>query len=213
MEHPYTDTLVASGNLDLESFSDEINRLLKLSWGEDWGEFQLEEPTGNDPEEIKLPIITYDFLERVRSKSHPSLDPVHFDTFVDEENEQLVKVYRSWFDVEFIFSTYHTSNREALQISSDLEAFLFTYKSHLKRLGLSEIIFQKELRPSVKTKWSKQVVQRQLLYLVRIERITQVRSDVIKDITMRDTDVVPTSPLFGGSKMLGHYLEQQKIKP
>lgn len=214
MEHPYTDTLVAEGNLDLEAFSDEINRLLKLSWGDDWGDFQLEEPTGNDPDDIALPIITYDFLERVRSASHPSLDPVHFDSFTDEPNRQIVKLYRSWFDVELVFSAFHTSNREAIQLTSDLEAFLFTYKSHFKKLGLSELIFKKELKPTVKTRWSKQVVHRQLQYLVRIERITQVRSGVINDITMRDTDVEPTSPLFGGSKMLGHYLEQhKKIKP
>lgn len=203
------DTLVASGNIDIEELTDEIDRLLKMSWGEDWGTFQLDEPLGNDPEEISIPIITYDFQERVRSESHRSLDPILFDTIVDTENKQIVKLYRSWFDISLVFSAYHTSNRECLRLMAELEAFLFAYKGHFKNLGISDLIFQKEVKPTVKTRWSTKVVERQILYLVRIERITKIRSSVINDIAMKDTSRT-NSPLYGGSKMMDHYLAQHK---
>lgn len=205
----FADTLVASGNLDVEGLTDEIGRLLKMSWGEDWGTFQLDEPLGNDPEQISIPIITYDFQERVRSESHRSLDPILFDTVVDTENKQIVKLYRSWFDICLVFSAYHTNNRECIQLMSELEAFLFAYKGHFKNLGISDLIFQKEVKPTVKTRWSTQVVERQIQYLVRIERITQVRSGVINDITMKDTTTTK-SPLYGGSAMMDHYMAQHK---
>lgn len=205
----FAETLVASGNLDIEQFTDEINRLLKMSWGEDWGNFQLDEPVGNEPENIPIPVITYDFTERIRSATHRSLDPILFDTIVDKDNSQIVKLYRSWFDICFVFSVYHISNKECIKILSELEAFLFAYKGHFKNLGVSEMIFQKEVKPTVKTRWSTQVVQRQVEYLVRIERITQVRSNVIKDITMTDTSTT-NSPLHGQSKMMDHYMALQK---
>lgn len=205
----FADTLVASGNLDVEQLTDEIGRLLKMSWGEEWGSFQLDEPLGNDPEEILIPIITYDFLDRVRSETHRSLDPILFDSFVDKDNNQVVKLYRNWFDINLVFSAYHINNKECIQLISELEAFLFAYKGHFKNLGISDLIFQREVKPTVKTRWSKQVVQRQIQYLVRIERITQVRSNVVKDIAMRDTTLTNSS-LHGGSAMLDHYMAQQK---
>lgn len=205
----FDDTLVASGNLDVEQLTDEISRLLKMSWGEDWGSFQLDEPLGNDPEDIPIPIITYDFIDRVRSATHKSLDPVLFDSIVDKENSQIVKLYRSWFDIQLLFSVYHVANRECIHLLSELEAFLFAYKGHFKDLGISDLIFQRETQPMVETRWSKQVVRRQIQYLVRIERITQVRSNVVKDIAMRDTTKT-NSPLLGGSAMLDHYMAQQK---
>lgn len=205
----FADTLVASGNIDVEQLTDEIGRLLKMSWGEDWGSFQLEEPLGNDPEDIPMPIITYDFLDRVRSETHRSLDPILFDSIMDKDNNQIVKLYRSWFDISLVFSVYHINNRECIHLLSDLEAFLFAYKGHFKNLGISDLIFQKEVQPTVKTKWSKQVVQRQILYLVRIERITQIRSNITNKIAMNDTTTT-TSPLYGSSAMMDHYLAQQK---
>ena len=205
-----SDTLVAHGNLDIEGFTDELSTLLKKAWGDDWGTFQLEEPTGDEPEETKLPIITYDYNSRRRSKTHSSLDPVLFDSFTDKENSQIVKVHRQWFDVTMSFKIFHETNREAMELMADLEAFLFTYKGHLKKLGVSELIFEEEKKPDVKTKWNKPVVQRELVYLIRIERIYEQRLNIAERIELKDTDTKTGNPMFGNSAILQHY-EKTKL--
>lgn len=206
-----SDTLVSQGNLDVDSFSDVVNDLLSKAWGDDWGSFQLDEAIGDEPEATTIPIITYDYEKRVRSKSHPSLDPVLFDSFTDKDNAQIVKVFRQWFDVRMVFKIYHSTNRQAMELMADFEDFLFTYKGHLKKLGLSEIIFEEEQQPQIRKEWSKHTVQRTLVYSVRLERLTEQRSNIGKSISFVDSDTT-SNPMYGNSEILNHYAGTQKIK-
>lgn len=174
---------MSSGNLDIEEFTDRITELTALAWGEDWGTFTIEEPTGNAPEHILLPVITFDTHKRIRSTSHSSLDPVLFDSFRDPHDSNVqVKLYRMWFDVEVEFKIHHESNRAARMLMDEFEGFLFTYKSYLKELGISDMYFLSEEPPTVVTKWQKNFSQRTLRYLVRIERITTIRSNILNEV-------------------------------
>lgn len=200
----------ARGSMDIEAFTDAISGLLKKAWGEGWGEFIFEEPIGNDPERVILPKITFDTYERIRSKSHKSLDPILFDQRRDPDNpDTFLKIYRMWFDVEIDFKVYATTNREAKILMDQFEEFLFIYKSHLKSLGISDIIFLAETRPQVVTKWNKQLSERNLRYLVRIERITTVRSKTFKEINTVVEDALPLNvdkeSVTYGNGLINHY--------
>lgn len=180
------------GSLDLDGFTDKIREMTAAAWGEDWGEFIQDEPTGNDPEEVILPKITFDTYERLPSKTHKSLAPIKFDTFRDPERpETLIEVYRQWFDVEVEFKVYHLTNRDARVLMEDFEGFLFTYREFFKDCGISELLFLAETKPQVVTRWGKKLSERNLRYLVRIERVQEVRSNILSDIsTVRvDADV------------------------
>lgn len=165
----------ARGSVDFDQFTDKMKELLKKAWGENWGTFSHDEPTGNDPSEIILPMITYDTYERVRSESHKSLEPIKFDRVKDESTKDIVDLYRMWFDVETDFKIYHDTNREARILMNDFEEFLWLYKSYFKEIGISDIIFLAEPKPQVVTKFQQEIPERTLRYLIRVERISTKR--------------------------------------
>lgn len=182
----------ARGSMDLDKFTDVMKDLLSRAWGENWGTFTLDEPTGTDSEKkaLPLPVITFDSEERTRSASHRSLDPIHYETFRDPTDPRsVVKLYRMWFDVKVVFNIIHDTNREARILMEEFEDFLFTFKGFFKEYGISDMIFEKETKPQVVTKWQNKLSQRTICYLVRIERITTIRSNTLNGI---GEDVFPS---------------------
>jgi hypothetical protein len=207
----------ARGSMDIEAFTNAISGLLKKAWGDNWGEFIFDEPVGNEPERTIIPKITFDTYERVRSKTHKSLDPILFDQRRDPDNpDNFIKVYRMWFDVEVDFKIYHNTNREARILMDQFEEFLFLYKGHLKSLGISDIIFLAETKPEVVTKWNKSLCERNLRYLVRIERITTVRSNTFKEINTVVEDALPHNvdkeSVTYGNGLITHYEQNNRYQ-
>lgn len=169
--------------MDFDAFTDRMTDLLKAAWGEDWGKFLQAEPTGNDPEKIDLPMIAYDTQRRIPSVTHKSPDPILFDKIRDEDHPStFLELYRQWFDMEVNFWVYHQTNRDARILMEAFEDFLFEYKDYFKDLGISDITFQSEEPPQVVTMWGKELPQRNLIYLVRIERIRTKRSNTTQVI-------------------------------
>ena len=89
----------------------------------------------------------------------------------------------------------------------DFEGFLFTYREYFKDCGVSELFFLAETKPQVVTRWGKKLSERNLRYLVRIERIQEVRSNILSDISTvrvdadvngpgKPTTISKTSPLM-----------------
>ncbi len=178
---------MARGSMDFDQFTDKMNELLKRAWGEDWGEFVHREPTGNDPDSLQLPLIAYDTVKRVRSKSHPSIKPIKFDDYPDPDNPgTFLDVRRQWFDVQMVFYFYHKTNREARILMEDFESFIEEYDVYFKEVGLSEIVFESEDNPIVEQMWGLETPRRQMTYLVRIERIKLNRSKSMNNV---DTEV------------------------
>lgn len=185
----------ARGSMDLDSFTDMMNSLLARAWGENWGSFMIEEPTDDEESPAVFPMITFDTHERVRSKSHPSLDPILYEKIKDpREHQTQMKLYRMWFDVLVDFNIVHESNRNARILMEDFEDFLFTYKGVFKEYGISDMIFEKELKPTVVTRQQTTLSQRTLRYLVRIERITTIRSNTMNGIDIPLGEAVQESP-------------------
>lgn len=207
----------SSGNLTLDQFTDKIKELIDAG-GLPGVTFIHDEPTGNDPEQINyLPIVTYDTGNRVRSDSHESLVPVKFDQFRDPNNpKSIIELFRMWYDVELVFKVYDETNRGASIVAQDLEDFLFTYRGHFKKLGISEIFFMAETPPAVVSRWGKELPERNLRYLVRIERITTIRSNTITDLNTVVSNVDSTTPedgqsvTYGQKALMANYREMNK---
>lgn len=173
----------AQGTMDVDQFTELMNGLLKKAWGEDWGKFIQKEPTSNDPEKLVLPVIVYDTQRRVPSTSHPSPDPILFDKIKDEDHEgTFLNLYRQWFDMEINFWIYHQTNRDATILMAEFEAILFEYKDYFKDLGISDIKFQSEEPPQIVQAWGKDLPQRNLVYLIRLERVLTSRLNSTKVI-------------------------------
>lgn len=173
----------ARGSLDFDEFTDIMNDLLKRAWGDGWGWFSQNEPTGNDPEKVEIPAITFDTVRRIPSETHKSPEPILYDKIRDPEHPTtFLELYRQWFDMEVSFFVYHQTNREARLLMEAFENFLFEYKEYFKNCGISDIIFKSEETPKVVTRWGKELPQRTLVYLVRIERISMIRSNTTQSI-------------------------------
>ncbi|WP_422661751.1 hypothetical protein ACK8P5_25695 (plasmid) [Paenibacillus sp. EC2-1] len=206
MNSPLLKTYTSKGNLDLDGFTNAVSSLLKRAWGEDWGELVHDEPTGNDPDKVTLPKITYDSNSRVRSKTHKALDPIKFNQF--REGNESVELYRMWFDVLVDFKFYHATNREARLLLEEFEDFIFTYKDHFRDLGVSDIIWEEELPPQVVSRFgAKMLPERTLRYLVRIERITELRSKIISDVITDVKSSDGTSSKPQGKTLMENYRE------
>lgn len=211
----YDPSQMAEGNIGIDEFTDKVLELTSLAWGEEWGTFTLEEPVGNDQENLKAPIITYDTHERVRSESHKSLDPILFDNVRDPHDPGAsIKRYRMWFDVEMEFKIYHETNRDARILMEEFETLLFTYKGYFKNMGISDIIFLAETKPMVTTLWQQELPTRTLRYLVRIERITTIRSSALQKATSVriDTESLKKATAQKEDSLISNYRGQQRIR-
>jgi hypothetical protein len=202
--------LMAEGSLDYDGFTDKVNELLQLAQiSEDDITFTENNPVGNDPDSITVPVITFDIHERIRSKSHKSLDPILFDKYLDPNDQTtLIRIFRMWFDVEMEFKVYHTSNRASRILMEQFETFLFTYKPYFKNQGISDIIFLAETKPTVESRFNKELSVRTLRYLVRIERITTIRSNTIQEINAT-ASVNSDTPYVQGNSFLDAYRSSQ----
>lgn len=201
----------ARGNIDFEAFTDKMKELLSIAWGEGEITFEHDEPQGNDPEGIVLPIITYDTFERVRSKTHPSLEPIKFSTVQDPDRpDRQIELYRMWFDVETEFKIYHKTNKDARIVLSEFEDFLWRYKSYFKEIGISDIVFLAETKPTVVERYGQRLPERTLRYLIRTERITTKPVQSAK--TIRGTIQEPTGGmdlgLGGSTPIIDNYHDQ-----
>lgn len=204
--------------MDFDAFTDRMNELLKRAWGDDWGDFIQSEPTGNNPDKLVLPVIVYDTLRRVPSVSHKSPEPILYDKIRDEDHPTtFLELYRQWFDMEVNFFVYHQTNRDARILMEAFEDFLFEYKDYFKDLGISDIVFQSEEPPQVVTMWGKELPQRNLRYLVRIERIRTKRSNTTQVINpvvqgQQDSFAGTQQSRNGQSAVLQHYGEQLRLE-
>lgn len=207
----------ANGSMDLDDFTDKVNELLQMIWETDddnarTPKFSIEEPTRNDPDDLYLPLVTFDVLSRVPSASHKGNDPIYFGSFPDPTNpHRMVKLFRQWFDTEVEFRVHHETNREARVLMEEFEMFLHEYKGHFKELGLSDIRFLNEAKPEVVTRFQRAIPVRVLRYLVRIERITTTRSNILANVTSTRQDG-KADVVYNDSPLMQSYRSQLRIE-
>jgi len=201
----------AQGSMDVDQFTEKMNGLLKKAWGEDWGKFIQKEPTSNDPEKLVLPVIVYDTQRRVPSTSHKSVDPILFDRVKDPDHEgSFLNISRQWFDMEMNFWIYHQTNRDAMELMTEFEMFLFEYKDYFKDLGISDMTFQSEEPPQIVQAWGKELPQRNLVYLIRLERTITSRSNSTKVINpvVQGQDEAYAASRDKETLLMHHYRDQ-----
>ena len=91
-------------------------------------------------------------------------------------------IYRQWFDCVVEFDFYGRTSKEARKLLQRFESLLAIYTGYLKRQGISEIIFLKEVSARNSLNFVEQTPMKCLMYWVRFERITPVRQSVINKI-------------------------------
>lgn len=189
--------LHAEGNLDIEGFIDLLDRLLKAAWGNDWGTFTDQFPTGTDPEQLPLPIITWDIKERVTSDMKGnSFKPRNWGTEPDPERPgDFVTVYRHWFDCDIEFTVWAKTTREAKILLEKLEDILVSYTGYFREKGIKDLYFISERRGVVESQGRQDLAYRTLTYRVTIEKIWIARNYTLRQVIaqVESAQVNPTT--------------------
>ena len=179
-------SLMADDNIDgIEQLCDILKKLLNAAWGSNWGEISPDLKKGEDSSKIVTPQITVDINNRDIAEKMP-LKPVLINTVKEKVNGQYtgdsLLIYRQWFDCVVEFDFYGRTAKETRQLQYKFESLLAIYTGYLKRQGVSEILFLKEVSSRNSLNFTEQVPMKCLMYWVRFERITPIRQSLINKI-------------------------------
>jgi hypothetical protein len=178
--------LLADGNIDsIEQVGEVIKKMLNAAWGIGWGDFTPEFAYGEDPDNVVFPQITFDINNRDIT-DNKSKKPTLTDTVKEVVNGVYTgdsfNIYRQWFDNIVEFNFYAKTNLEARRIMSRFETLMTAYCGFLKRQGISEILFLREVPPKMSMNYIEGIPMRSIMYYVKLERIQVVRNSTIKRI-------------------------------
>lgn len=179
-------SLMADDNIDgIEQLCDILKKLLNAAWGSNWGEISPDLKKGEDSSKIVTPQITVDINNRDIAEKMP-LKPVLINTVKEKVNGQYtgdsLLIYRQWFDCVVEFDFYGRTAKETRQLQYKFESLLAIYTGYLKRQGVSEILFLKEVSSRNSLNFTEQVPMKCLMYWIRFERITPIRQSLINRI-------------------------------
>lgn len=177
---------IAENNVDdIDQLGELIRKILNAAWGSDWGEFSPELKRGEDPEDIILPQITYDIQSREVSEK-TAIKPVLTDTIKEVVNGthtgDAFNIYRQWFDCIVEFNIWGRTTLESRQIMNNFESLLGAYTGYLKKQGIAEMFFLKEMSPRQSYRFVEGLPMRCVVYYIKLERIQSVRVSTLKKI-------------------------------
>lgn len=209
IDKPYTsedipdmqpDRYIAENNIDdIDQLGELIRKILNAAWGGDWGDISPDLKRGENAENIPLPQITFDINSREVAENTP-VKPKLTDTIIEivngEKTGDSFNIYRQWFDCIVEFNFWGRNTLEARQLMNKFETLIGAYSGYIKKQGVAEILFLKEVTPKQSVKYVEGIPMRSLMYYVRLERIQSVRLSTLEkiDIKVSATNVkIPTT--------------------
>lgn len=180
----------ADNSCNFDQFTDIVLRLLNAAWGEKWGTFCEAFPNGREPNNVKLPAITYTLKQMqpgiIGKQGTREIKPRHRGTFRQDVNgvgPRVVEVFGRVFDCEVIFEVWEENNTKATNLATKFMDFMDMYTGYIKSQGVKEIIFQNYSNDMESGQWRDNIVCRSLKYYVRLEHLSEMPSDVIEKVT------------------------------
>lgn len=180
----------ADGNIStIDELAEIIKKLCNAAWGNDWGEFSPDIKYGENSDEIILPQITIEINTRDVAENM-SIKPSLIDYIKEKDNEgnetgDVFLVYRQFYDCNVEFNIYGRNSQEAREYTKKLETLLTVYAGYLKRQGLSEIFFEREVSPKSSLNYTENKNMRSIYYYIRLEEITLVKQSLINNINTK----------------------------
>ena len=174
---------------DIERFAEILKKLCNAAWGDSWGELSPDLKRGEDSCNVILPQITVDINTRDIAEGMGGLKPRLVDVIeeIDEEGNQTgdaFLIYRQWYDTNVEFNIYGRSSQEARKLQQRFENLLNIYTGYLKRHGISEILFEREVSPKSSINYIETIPMRCIYYYIRFESITPIRQSLINRINI-----------------------------
>lgn len=181
---------LADDNIDdVEILANILKKLCNAAWGVGWGELSPDLKQGEDASKVLMPQITVDINTRDVAEGIGGLKPTLYDVIDEEDAEgnptgDTFLIYRQWYDCNVEFNFYGRTNKETRQLQKKFETLMFLYTGYLKRNGISEIIFSKEVSPKCSLNYIENTPMRCIYYYIRFETITPIRQSLINSINL-----------------------------
>lgn len=181
---------VADDNIDdVEQLADILKRLCNAAWGPDWGELSPDLKKGEDSSSIILPQITIDINTRDIAENMGGIKPKLVDIVKEidangSETGDAFLIYRQWYDCNIEFNFYGRNNKDARKLQKKFETLLTVYTGYLKRQGISEMFFEREVSPKSSLNYDESTPMRCIYYYIRFESIIPIRQSLINNINV-----------------------------
>lgn len=181
----------AQGNIrTIDELGDLLNKLLNAAWGSSWGRISSNISTGIDIEKIVMPLIIYSTNLREISAG-TNLKPQQSETIKETSGNvntgDAFKVYRQSFDCIVEFDFYANTAKDCRELMNRFEEAMLTFAGYLKKSGVKEIYFLKEIPAKNSINYVSSMPMSCLHYFVRLERNNTVRVSTIRRIEEKIT--------------------------
>lgn len=181
----------AQGNVrTIDELGGLLSRLLNAAWGSNWGRISSEDITqkGIDPEKIQMPLIIYSTNLREISTG-TNIKPQQTETIKEVEGGSKTGdaflVYRQSFDCTVEFDFYGNTLKDSRELMNRFEEAMLTFTGYLKKSGVKEIYFLKEIQAKNSLNYVSSIPMTCLHYFIQLERNNTVRVSTIRKIEER----------------------------
>lgn len=185
----------AEGNISsISSAMKSIDRLLKAAFEIDIS-FEREYVANT----INLPCITYTIVERENSDKTP-LAPIKICSYKEvvdgKYTGDVFNVFTKFYDCMIEFDIYGINGEQVDYIKEKFEEILEIHSGALKKAGLSDIRFLKEISAKDSINFETKPGAA-LVYYIEIQKVTSVRTNVLKKVNVEvKTKVEEDNPLL-----------------
>lgn len=178
------DRLRSEGNAhNITMVGELISHLLSAAWGNDWGKFIPAYSYTN----ATLPTITYKIVSRENSKKTPIknkklgiIDEMIDDKPTGDVFEEYIKIQDCILEID----VYSINNSSSEELAERFEDIIDMYIGQLKKLGISEMYFLKEIPPEDSYE-EKNNPHKTLIYYLELQKLNLVRQSTIKNIKVQ----------------------------
>jgi hypothetical protein len=178
--------LSADGNIStMNGLGNTLRKLLNTIWGTNWGDLEPDTSDGLDPDNITLPKITYSTNLREISEGKspkPTLTDVTREDIDGEPTGEFFKTYRQSFDCIIEFNVRAKTSLDCSELAEQFEDAIILHSGYLKKKGISEIFFLKEVPAKYSNFYSEKIPTKCLYFFVRLEKVRIVSVNSLKEI-------------------------------
>ena len=181
--------LCAEGNIStVDKFGETLRKLFNVIWGTGWGEIFPDSSTNEDKNNILLPRISYSTNLREVSEGRspkPTLEDVRLGELSGTRTGEAYKVYRQTFDTIVEFNIRAHTSKEVSELAEKFEDAMVLHAGFLKKSGISEIFFLKEVPARYSNFFVETIPTKTLYFFVRLEKVRIVSVSTLNEIEMQ----------------------------
>lgn len=163
--------------------------LVKTAVTNMWGDKVVFASAYPDKEIDVTPIITHQIELRepglVGNSGRREIKPRIRYTGLTDKNESYT-VWGQWFDYQVRFDIWASTGEEADKTVLDLENLLTQYTGYFMKKGVSQFVLQKQYNDRETKAWRVDLINRTLIYYLRLDETKVTISNAIKSIDINE---------------------------